>query len=130
MRIIIPKLNIPPQRFLKQAGYAMITNPHKNQEISYARSLDPGRFYPRFHAYLETDGAKIHLNLHLDMKKPNYEGTTAHSGEYEGKIVEEEKQRLEKAAEKFLFQNQNFPLGFQPQKSLLQKLLSWLKLKK
>ena len=40
MRIIIPKLNIPPQRFLKQAGYAMITNPHKNQEISSSYQLN------------------------------------------------------------------------------------------
>jgi len=30
----------------------------------------------------------------LDQKKPIYQGTPAHSGEYEGKVVEEETERI------------------------------------
>ena len=85
-----------------------IRNPHKNNEISYARSLDPGRFYPRFHIYIEevkprTDsqsefGAGVIFDLHLDQKRPIYEGVTAHSGEYDGEVVEREAERIRKAA--------------------------------
>jgi len=61
--------NISPQYFLKKCGYIEIRNPHKNQEVSYARSLDTGRFYPRFHIYLTTEQSKIIMSLHLDAKK-------------------------------------------------------------
>jgi len=32
--------------------------------------------------------------LHLDQKKPSYQGQTKHSGEYEGELVEVEKARI------------------------------------
>jgi len=61
------------------------------QEFSFVR---PVRGYPRFHIYLKEDGSDLILNLHLDQKRPSYQGTTAHSGEYEGRIVEDEAERI------------------------------------
>lgn len=123
MRFIIPKLNIPPQNFLRQCGYQEIENPHKNNEISYARSLDPGRFYPRFHAYLELTSPETKLNLHLDMKKPSYAGATAHSGEYGGEIIAGETKRIMANTKKFLVQNAGQPtLGFSRKKSFWRKI--------
>ncbi len=124
MKIAIQKLNIPPKNFLKQCGYLEIQNPHKNNEISYARSLDPGRFYPRFHAYPETAGKNFSLNLHLDMKKPSYEGSAAHGGEYGGAAVENESARIKSISEKFLPEKFSGSLGFRQKKSWWQRLFS------
>ena len=123
MRLTIPKLNIAAKNFLRQCGYLEIQNPHKNNEISYARSLDPGRFYPRFHIYIEERQKETAINLHLDMKKPSYEGTAAHGGEYNSKITEEESGRIKKNAEQFKPENY-FPasLGFTGKKSWWKRL--------
>ncbi|MBZ9577598.1 hypothetical protein KJA13_00985 [Patescibacteria group bacterium] len=50
--------------------------------------------YPRFHLYIEENNDELILNLHLDQKKPVYKGSPAHAGEYEGKVVETEAQRI------------------------------------
>ncbi len=50
--------------------------------------------YPRFHIYLETDSDDLIISLHLDQKKAIYKGTTAHSGEYDSDLVEQEAQRI------------------------------------
>jgi len=56
--------------------------------------------YPRFHLFIkQTRDNNLFFNLHLDQKKPSYEGSSAHSGEYEGKLVEEEKERITKILE-------------------------------
>ena len=36
----------------------------------------------------------MHINLHLDQKRPVYRGTSAHGGEYEGEVVEQEAARI------------------------------------
>ncbi|MBI4193315.1 MAG: hypothetical protein HY536_01680 [Candidatus Colwellbacteria bacterium] len=55
--------------------------------------------YPRFHIYARVieDGAVAHLNIHLDQKKPSYEqsGAHAHSGEYDGPLIEAEARRIQ-----------------------------------
>lgn len=122
MKLFLPKLNIADKNFLRQCGYVEIANPHKNNEISYARSLDPGRFYPRFHAYLEIDSKGTKINLHLDAKKPSYEGTAAHSGEYDSETIENEAARIKSISDKFILENRNAALGFQTKKSLWQKI--------
>lgn len=86
---------------MRNCGYTAIENPHKNNEISYARSLHADNFYPRFHAYIEKTRQDTVLSLHLDAKKPSYEGVSAHSGEYEGELVEAEMQRLRAALPSF-----------------------------
>ena len=113
---------------MRSCGYLEIANPHKDNEISYARSLDPGRFYPRFHIYIESEDKKnLVLTLHLDAKKPSYEGTSAHSGEYDGEVVEQEAERIKKVLERFKTEIPAKPLGFQKEKSLWERLLSLLK---
>ncbi len=122
MRFTIPKLSVSPQYFLRTCSYIEIHNPHKNDEISYARSLDPGRFYPRFHIYLENANGETMISMHLDMKKPSYEGSSAHSGEYEGTVVEEEKRRLLLLAKGHLSEQPHSLLGFQKKKSWIKRL--------
>jgi hypothetical protein len=63
-------------------------------ETVFVRELARGG-YPRFHLYVsERDASNWVFNLHLDQKKPVYEGQTAHSGEYDGALVEGEAQRI------------------------------------
>lgn len=100
MKIILEKINIRPEIFMRDCGYRLIENPHQGGERSFARSLNWGHFYPRFHVYLNSLPQGLEINLHLDMKKPSYEGTTAHSGEYDGRLVEEEARRIKSVAEK------------------------------
>ncbi len=69
------------------------TGEEKTGELSFVRRLDTSD-YPRFHAYVSRETNKI--SLHLDQKKPIYKGTPAHSGEYEGEIVEKEAERIKK----------------------------------
>ena len=64
-----------------------------DDEFNLVRPL--GRDYPRFHLYLKDQGKTLEFSLHLDQKKPSYGHETAHSGEYEGELVEAEKQRIE-----------------------------------
>ena len=81
----------------------------KAGEFSMVRKLARND-YPRFHLYIKeiassaapagaaprNDGAGKTLNfsLHLDQKKPSYEGQTGHSGDYDGPVVENEAERI------------------------------------
>jgi hypothetical protein len=67
----------------------------KEPDSSFVRPM--GRSgYPRFHIYLNIiEGTnEIIFNLHLDQKRPIYKGVSAHSGEYDGKVVETEAERI------------------------------------
>lgn len=57
-----------------------------------------GRAYPKFHIYcsVSPDKTTASLNLHLDQKQPSYKGTHAHSGEYDGDLVETEAARIQR----------------------------------
>ena len=68
---------------------------------SFVRPLNPNG-YPRFHIYLETEENKkgVILNLHLDQKRPSYNGTSAHAGEYESPVVEQEMERIKQVFQK------------------------------
>ena len=96
MKLIINKsqLNIQPERFLRQAGYGFIIDRAADSE-SFVRRLGRGH-YPRFHIYLKQKNNQIIFNLHLDQKRPSYAGASAHNAEYEGRIVEDEIERLKK----------------------------------
>ncbi|MDO8669229.1 MAG: hypothetical protein Q7K65_02960 [Candidatus Buchananbacteria bacterium] len=82
------QLNINADLIMRRSGYGYLRDRNTGQG-SYARRLGNG-FYPRFHVYIE--GASI--NLHLDQKQASYEGTSAHSGEYDGEVVEREGERI------------------------------------
>lgn len=80
--------------FMRRASYAAFTDP-KTGSSSYVKRLR-GDFYPRFHVYLETDkDNRSFISLHLDQKQASYEGSHAHSAEYDGLVVETEGKRLQ-----------------------------------
>jgi hypothetical protein len=129
MKFLVPKINTSLKNFLRVCGYKEIYNPHKQGEISYARSLEASRFYPRFHIYAQIlQENKIEINLHMDMKRPSYEGSTAHSGEYEGTLIEREGNRIKNVAGKFILETalQHQPIGFKKEKSFLEKVFKFL----
>jgi len=92
MRIKLENFNANILTFMRSAGYAAIDR-SQDDEWNFARSL-MGQNYPRFHCYLKQEGGNLLLNLHLDQKKPSYQGASAHSGEYEGEVVENEAERI------------------------------------
>ena len=82
---------------MRKAGYCLQREDKGKGELSFVR---PPRNYPRFHVYLKTDDNNLIFNLHLDQKRPIYEGVPAHSGEYEGKVVEQEAERIKQIFQK------------------------------
>lgn len=70
------------------------------QEIELIKPL-LGRAYPRFHLYIKEGKEKntFLFNLHLDQKKPSYQGSRAHSGEHEGALIKQEVTRIKKIIE-------------------------------
>lgn len=94
MKLIIKDSDIDstPFNFLRSAGYIYIESRQTGQG-SFSRPLGNGH-YPRFHIYVNEEDNSITFNIHLDQKQASYEGTSAHSGEYDGEIVAQEVQRL------------------------------------
>ena len=76
-------------------------------ELSFVRPLQ-GASYPRFHVYLEIkkEISVITFGLHLDQKMPSYKGTPAHNGEYDGKLVEKETERIKRILEQRITNNE------------------------
>lgn len=77
----------PLYLFLRKCGYS------PGRSGSFVKPLSP-LGYPRYHIYKKEDAANYILNLHLDMKKPSYLKNQAHSGQYQGKLIKEEKSRI------------------------------------
>jgi hypothetical protein len=75
---------------MQKCGYAFV--PSRTGE-AYARRLGRGEF-PRFHVYIKQEVDRYLINLHLDQKSACYSGTSAHSGEYDGGLVEDEIGRI------------------------------------
>jgi glucan phosphorylase len=89
MKFSIPNPGGLPLHWLRRLGYQA-----SPQRDSYVRRLSSAG-YPRFHLYIdEIDEKSCNLSLHLDQKKVSYQGQKAHSGDYEGTIVIEEKKRI------------------------------------
>lgn len=83
----------PLNDLLRRAGYAPHRDP-RSREQSFVRRFSAGEF-PRFHLYAQEEDNGTVFNLHLDQKKPSYEGSRAHAGEYDGPLLEEERKRIE-----------------------------------
>ncbi|MEK7555054.1 MAG: hypothetical protein AAB518_03670 [Patescibacteria group bacterium] len=83
--------NYNVQDLVRQMGYKAIGYSEKH-ELNCVRAL--GADYPRFHVYLTETPEILTFSLHLDQKKPSYEGTTAHGGDYESETIKEEAQRI------------------------------------
>ena len=78
---------------MRKVGYHFYKKDENKSELIFVR---PPKGYPRFHLYLKTEGDDLIISLHLDQKRPIYKGVPAHSAEYEGKLVEEEAERIKK----------------------------------
>lgn len=76
---------------IRRAGYHL--GKETGAELSFARRIG-GNQYPQFHIYLKQDSDKYFLNLHLDQKKPSYQGSHAHNAEYDGELVANEAERI------------------------------------
>lgn len=79
------------RNIMRRMGYGEIRK--RNGQVSYARRVTGGNF-PRYHAYVEDRNGGMQINLHIDQKEASYQGTAAHSGEYEGPLVEKEMERI------------------------------------
>lgn len=77
----------------RDIGYKPILTTDRG-EINCVRPL--GRDYPRFHLYIKETPEGLIFNLHLDQRRPVYQGATAHGGDYEGAVVEQEAERIQK----------------------------------
>ena len=94
MHLKIPKSSVPdPLHFIRRAGYGVVLDRRAGTVKSYVKRIHGDQF-PRFHLYVETQGDEWVFNLHLDQRAPVYAGVTAHSGEYEGAVVEREAERI------------------------------------
>lgn len=96
IELSLANLGDNPENFLRRAGYAILPE-REDGEVSFARRF--GRdFYPRFHIYFKLlkrdSGDLVVFNLHLDQKRPGYEGFSRHNAEYDGEVVEREAERL------------------------------------
>jgi len=102
MEFEIKNLQKSIHAIMRQIGY-MPAYFQKEGEFSIVRKLG-GNEYPRFHLYIkeiasalprnDESGKTFTFNLHLDQKKPSYEGTRGHSGDYDGPVIEQEAERI------------------------------------
>ena len=95
------KLEIPLSKenllaIMRRCGYAPDGTDESTGELRWVRPL-MGRRYPRFHIYsrVSSDDTQAILELHLDQKQPSYQGSHAHSGEYDGPTVIAEAKRIQ-----------------------------------
>jgi len=91
------QLGNAPAIWLRSAGYVFIPESEKGQD-SFVRRLSRD-FYPRFHIYFTAGQDKngqetITFDLHLDQKRPGYQGFNRHNAEYDGEVVAAEIARL------------------------------------
>jgi len=84
------------QVFMRRAGYAY--DRQKGAETSFVRRLSRME-YPKFHMYTRVAEGKLFLSLHLDQKRPSYEGASVHSGDYDSSLVEQELERVARLLE-------------------------------
>ncbi len=91
-------IDVAYPQFMRLVGYTYIESRHTGKG-SFVRAM-ANSGYPRFHVYVDDLGDKFCVNLHLDQKRPSYEGTSAHSGEYDGPTVEAEIDRIKSFAAK------------------------------
>lgn len=79
---------------MRNAGYHFQDYEGQTEEKEKMVFVRPSKGFPRFHLFVEFDDGDILFDLHLDQKRPIYEGAIAHSGEYGGEVVEKEAERI------------------------------------
>jgi hypothetical protein len=80
---------------MRKIGYHFSDKNKITGEMNFVKPVGVDNF-PRFHIFLKVnpETQELFFNLHLDQKKPIYEGAPAHSGEYEGETIEREAERI------------------------------------
>ena len=75
--------------------YRYLGEDEKTKEASLVRPLERGG-YPRFHLFLiiNSKNNEFIFKLHIDQRKPVYNGSPAHSADYEGEVVGQEAKRI------------------------------------
>jgi hypothetical protein len=97
MRLEFENFSENPVTALRRLGYTFQRN--EGEQMSFVRAFSASG-YPRFHMYVKVDGAKMTINIHLDMKKETYGEGTRHHGEYENSdALKDEVQRLKSMLE-------------------------------
>jgi len=94
MKIVLP-ISGNVHGLMRQCGYFF--ERRQGNEMVFARIIGVVKSgYPRFHAYIKPDkvSQQTFINLHLDQKKPSYQGAPAHSAEYDSEIVKKEAERI------------------------------------
>lgn len=86
-------LNYNIVNLVREIGYRPLKYTSEGQ-LNCVRAMGGGQDYPRFHIYLKEEKDIITFNVHLDQKKPSYEGSSAHAGEYDGDTVKNEVERI------------------------------------
>lgn len=76
---------------MRKASYYFLRKNEQKDEFEFAR---PPKGYPRFHLFVKTENNILIFNLHLDQKKPIYQGVPAHAGEYDSELVTKEAERI------------------------------------
>ena len=83
---------------MRSCGYFFERQDEQTGEMAFSRPAGSASRsgYPRFHIYAKYDTVtqEIAINLHLDQKKPIFKGHVAHSGEYNGTIIETEAESI------------------------------------
>ncbi len=92
MKLGIPKQGENIEAIRRRIGYIYQKTTDRG-EHAFVRPVS-GRDFPRYHLYVTEEKERFIFNLHLDQKKPVYEGVSAHSGEYDGEVITEEAQRI------------------------------------
>jgi hypothetical protein len=94
MKLTVRKdsLNMNPEQILRRAGYGYFSS-RNGGEDSFTKRLGRNN-YPHFHVYIMDQGEYVVFNMHLDQKQASYQGSHAHSGEYDGDLVAAEIERL------------------------------------
>ncbi len=114
MEIVFEKQKgFSPEMMIRRCGYIDLVD-HRTGKVSFVRRLGP-YFYPRFHIYIIEEDKKVKYLLHLDQKRSSYEGTPAHSAEYDGEAVNREAERIKEIISK------NFRNNISGQKGQLWK---------
>lgn len=88
MKFILKQKAVNPLQFFRSLGY----HPDRKPE-AFIRRVG-GNDFPRFHIYFKTLIDGLELNIHLDQKNACYAGSTAHSGDYDGEVLEQEIERI------------------------------------
>ena len=95
MKTIIPHFTKNPTEFLRSCGYAF--EKEDGDELAFVKRIS-GHDYPKYHIYsrlaVTPNGKELTVNIHIDQKKPSYGGSKAHSGDYDGPLIEAELRRI------------------------------------